>query len=244
MKPASSIKFLLPAFLLIGAGLPFTSYAGPVCEDGTIDPPEETCDLTMAAACDGANVCRGNESDDPCTCCGDGIVQDTSGEQCDPEGETLPTETCSESCQNITPPTTVAPTTVAPTTVAPTTVAPTTVTPTTVAPTTVAPTTVAPTTVAPTTVAPTTVPPGQCLGMIEIDERNCRVSDRQVDGQCLSDAIAGCEVGGNHGKGYVRCVARDVTLPLMKSGVLTPKERRLIVRCAAKSDIGKRNTDN
>ena len=43
MKPVSLIKFILPAFLLIGAGLPFASSAGPVCANGIPEDPEE-CD--------------------------------------------------------------------------------------------------------------------------------------------------------------------------------------------------------
>ena len=37
MKPASSIKFLMLSILLSSVGLPFASYAGPVCGDGVVN---------------------------------------------------------------------------------------------------------------------------------------------------------------------------------------------------------------
>jgi hypothetical protein len=43
----------------------------------------------------------------------------------------------------------------------------------------------------------------------------------------------------NHGK-YVRCHVR-LTRPLKQAGDITGREKGRIVRCAARSDIGKKN---
>ncbi|MBX3247935.1 MAG: hypothetical protein KF901_12215 [Myxococcales bacterium] len=79
---------------------------GGVCGDGTVDTPDEQCDEgdTPRTACDyGTMTCTGCNTD----CeeielmgpyCGDSIVQEAEGEECDPPGET-----CSATCQTIAP---------------------------------------------------------------------------------------------------------------------------------------------
>ncbi len=126
--------------------------------------------------------------------------------------------------------TTAAPTT---TTAAPTT---TTATPTTttVAPTTTTATPTTTTATPTTTTAPTTtttLPPGQCpTATVLINGCDSGVPNQLPDGSCISDIIDGCVASaGNHGK-FVSCVARATR------GIAG---RGAIVRCAAKSDIGK-----
>lgn len=79
---------------------------GGVCGDGTVDAPDEACDEgeTPATACAyGTMTCTGcntecEEVDLTGPYCGDGIVQDAEGEECDPPGET-----CSATCETIAP---------------------------------------------------------------------------------------------------------------------------------------------
>ena len=245
MKPARSIKFLLFT-LIVFTGQSFNSYAGPVCGNTKVETGEQ-CDTGEAAT----NLCNNNT--DPnggngtCqyTICGDSITQSPNGvgfdEDCD---DGVATATCSDICETITATTT--------STTSTTTTSSTSTTTTTgvVEPTTttlvVKPTTttlvVKPTTttgVAPTTttvvVAPTTTQaPGECSGTIVIGKCDSGVSNRSVGGQCLSDIIADCAGGRNHGTD-VRCVA-FATRDLKGSGDITGKEKGSINKCEAMSN--------
>jgi hypothetical protein len=73
-----------------------------------------------------------------------------------------------------------------------------------------------------------------------IEECDSGVKNQLPDGSCISDTIAECPTNvKNHGK-YVRCVARK-TRDLKRAGDITGREKGRIVRCAARSDIGKKN---
>ncbi len=79
----------------------------PCCGDDTVTPGSmETCDGTdpgilgcAAEGSPGANACRGANATDECTCCGDGVLQATSGEQCD-DGNTSNNDACLNTCVN------------------------------------------------------------------------------------------------------------------------------------------------
>ena len=62
----------------------------PVCGDGIVDSPFETCDVANDAACPG--ICGANGLDCLCPFCGDGTID--PGESCD----TLATGSCTEGC--------------------------------------------------------------------------------------------------------------------------------------------------
>ena len=61
----------------------------PICGDGHIDPPTETCDPPGAIVPGSTSICR-----DTCTYCGDGIMQGGGGEQCEPPN----TPACDANC--------------------------------------------------------------------------------------------------------------------------------------------------
>ncbi len=81
------------------------------------------------------------------------------------------------------------------------------------------------------------------LDSFKIGDCDTGVVDRLVNGHdgpiMLSALIAQCEEGPprNHGQ-YVRCVAHTLNA-LKKSHQITGREKGRILRCAAKSDIGK-----
>lgn len=88
--------FRLIAVLVFPILLAGVSFAEPVCGDGEID-------VGLGETCDGlynppeAFQCRDPGTIDQCTYCGDGILQSTSGEDCD-DGNVLNGDGCSEYC--------------------------------------------------------------------------------------------------------------------------------------------------
>ena len=69
-----------------------------------------------------------------------------------------------------------------------------------------------------------------------IDGEGCDVQDPGG----IQGEIDVCEVvnaNKKHGK-FVRCVVTDVTRPAKKAGRITGREKGLIIKCAARSDIG------
>ena len=262
MKPARSTKYLIFAFLLSSAGYPLASYAGPVCGDGEPEGEEE-CDNGGDTP---DNSCTNNfeQGNGPCTdtFCGDMVTQNPNAdgfpEDCDG------TPGCNPDCSTSTTTTTTEPTTTTTAAATTTTTEPTTTTTAEATTTTTAgatttttagatttttvgatTTTTAAATTTTTAVATTTTTqaPGECSPpTVVIDGCDSGVTNSVVSGgSCLSDSIdASCPTNVNgHGK-YVRCVAHT-TRDLKRAGDITGKEKGRIVRCAARSDIGKKN---
>jgi hypothetical protein len=100
MSKCKNLFLLFTLFLF--TGLSFNSYAGPVCGNNVVEPPEE-CDTGTGAT----SLCN-NDTDPaggngPCmfTICGDSILQSPNGvgfnEQCEPPS----TATCDAICQTV-----------------------------------------------------------------------------------------------------------------------------------------------
>jgi len=75
------------------------------CGDNRVNRPEESCDGTAAGmvGCSAEDsglpdACRDEAASDPCTCCGDGILQTGSGELCD-DGNNDDHDGCDANCQ-------------------------------------------------------------------------------------------------------------------------------------------------
>jgi cysteine-rich repeat protein len=69
------------------------------CGDGEVNQPGETCDPPGSFPPDGAgNQCRNGGTDYQCTYCGDGILQEGAGEECDFNDPEAP-ENCNTSCE-------------------------------------------------------------------------------------------------------------------------------------------------
>lgn len=78
-----------------------------------------------------------------------------------------------------------------------------------------------------------------CPNTIVIDGCDTDVQDQEYNGKLISDWIGECALDvKNHGK-FVSCVAH-LTNDLLADGIITSEEKARIVKCAAKSDIGKK----
>ena len=77
------------------------------CGNGTCDTGE-TCDGTKkclpTTGTLASGICRATGTTNECTYCGDGVKQPTSGEECD-DGNTVNTDSCSNTCKNVVLPT-------------------------------------------------------------------------------------------------------------------------------------------
>jgi cysteine-rich repeat protein len=79
-----------------GDGCETDCTATPVCGDNEVNRPEETCDGTDDAVCTGD--CRAPGTTDECTCCGDGVLQASSGEECDGVDDAACPGQCTANC--------------------------------------------------------------------------------------------------------------------------------------------------
>src|SRR4051812_31744105 len=77
MERASRVATLCATYLVMLLAAALGAYGAPICGDGIVVRPAETCDPPGTLLANGAR-CRAD-----CTYCGDGIVQEGAGESCD-----------------------------------------------------------------------------------------------------------------------------------------------------------------